>query len=79
MALFGVTAREWRDANPALKGNIRDHANVHQLVCLANLESMNAHFIEQGLSQAERLKRLNELAIRQMRVLVARLSAGEVE
>lgn len=79
VALFGVTAREWRDANPALKGNIRDHANVHQLVCLANLESMNAHFIEQGLSQAERLKRLNELAIRQMRVLVARLSAGEVE
>jgi len=79
VALFGVTAREWRDANPALKGNIRDHANVHQLVCLANLESMNAHFIEQGLSQTERLKRLNELAIRQMRVLVARLSAGKVE
>lgn len=70
VALFGVTAREWREANPALKGNIRDHANVHQLVCLANLESMNAHFIEQGIAQSERLVKLNELAIRQMRVLV---------
>lgn len=83
VALFGVTAREWRDANPALKGNIRDHANVHQLVCLANLESMNAHFIEQGVVQVERLQKLNELAIRQMRVLVeqglSRLSAGEAE
>lgn len=83
VALFGVTAREWRDANPSFKGNIRDHANVHQLVCLANLESMNAHFIEQKLSQAERLNRLNELAIRQMRVLVeqglSRLSAGEAD
>ena len=70
VALFGVTAKEWRDSNPALKGNIRDHANVHQLVCLANLESMNAHFIEQGMPQAARLVKLNELAIRQMRVLV---------
>ena len=69
MALFGVTAKEWRESNPALKGNIRDHANVHQLVCLANLESMNAHFIEQGVAQHERLARLNELAIRQMRIL----------
>ncbi len=70
VALFGVTARQWRDANPELKGNIRDHANVHQLVCLANLESMNAHFISEGLTQSERLQKLNELAIRQMRVLV---------
>ncbi|CBL44347.1 putative phage-related protein [gamma proteobacterium HdN1] len=70
VALFGVTARQWRDANPELKGNIRDHANVHQLVCLANLESMNAHFIEQKMPQSERLVKLNELAIRQMRVLV---------
>ncbi|EXF44080.1 hypothetical protein BAY1663_03484 [Pseudomonas sp. BAY1663] len=70
MALFGVTARQWRDANPELKGNLRDHANVHQLVCLANLESMNAHFIDEGLPQPERLQKLNELAIRQMRVLV---------
>ncbi|MCQ4326926.1 DNA-binding protein [Stutzerimonas stutzeri] len=68
VALFGVTARQWRDANPELKGNLRDHANVHQLVCLANLESMNAHFIGEGLPQPERLQ--NDLAIRQMRVLV---------
>jgi len=70
VALFGVTARQWREANPGLKGNIRDHANVHQLVCLANLESMNAHFIAEGLPQSERLPKLNELAIRQMHVLV---------
>ncbi|MCQ4321965.1 KilA-N domain-containing protein [Stutzerimonas stutzeri] len=71
VALFGVTARQWRDANPELKGNLRDHANVHQLVCLANLESMNAHSIAEGLPQAERLVKLNQLAIRQMRVLLA--------
>ena len=70
-ALFGVTARQWRDANPGLKGNLRDHANVHQLVCLANLESMNAHFISEGLPQSGRLVKLNQLAIRQMRVLLA--------
>lgn len=70
MALFGVTAKQWRDANPTLRGNIRDHANIHQLVCLANLESMNAHFIAEGLPQAERLQRLNRLAIHQMRVLI---------
>ncbi|MFT0621098.1 KilA-N domain-containing protein [Ectopseudomonas guguanensis] len=51
VALFGVTARQWRDANPGLKGNLRDHADVHQLVCPANLESMNAHFISEGLPQ----------------------------
>jgi hypothetical protein len=71
VALFGVSARQWRDANPGLQGNLRDHANVHQLVCLANLESMNAHFISEGLPQAERLVKLNQLAIRQMRVLLA--------
>ena len=70
VALFGVTAKQWRDANPAAKGNMRDHANVQQLVCLANLESMNAHFIAEGLPQSERLVKLNALAIRQMRVLV---------
>lgn len=70
MALFGVTAKQWRDGNPELKGNIRDHANVHQLVCLANLEAMNAHFISLGIPQAERLRSLNALAIRQMRVLM---------
>lgn len=70
VALFGVTAKQWRDANPELNGNMRDHADMHQLVCLANLESMNAHFITQGVSQSGRLVKLNELAIRQMRILV---------
>ncbi|MGO3346259.1 MAG: KilA-N domain-containing protein [Marinomonas sp.] len=69
VALFGVTARQWRNGNPSLKGNIRDHANVHQLVCLANLESLNAHFIEQGIQQSERVVKLNDLAIRQMGIL----------
>jgi hypothetical protein len=70
VALFGTTARQWRDANPEATGNMRDHANVHQLLCLANLESMNAHFINERVPQPERLVRLNEIAIRQMRVLV---------
>jgi len=69
VALFGITAREWRDTNPDLTGNMRDHANVHQLVCLANMESMNAYLIAQGLSQAERIQQLNELAIKQMTIL----------
>ncbi|GAB3379699.1 KilA-N domain-containing protein [Spongiibacter taiwanensis] len=71
VALFGITAREWRDANPSLTGNMRDHASVQQLVCLANLESLNAHFIDQGLGQAERVVKLNELAIRQMGILTS--------
>ena len=69
MALFGKTAKEWRDANPDKTGNIRDYANVSHLVCLANLETLNAHFIGQELSQAERLKLLNITAIQQMRLL----------
>jgi len=70
MALFGVTAAEWRNANPDKSGNIRDYADVSQLVCLANLENLNALFISEGLSQEERLKRLNRLAIHQMQLLV---------
>ena len=69
VALFGLTAEEWRDANPNLKGNMRDYAGIEQLLVLANIESMNAELIHMGLSQGERLKRLNEIAIRQMRVL----------
>ena len=69
MALFGKTAKQWRDENPRLKGNIRDYANVSQLVCLSNLENLNAVFINDGLSQAERLAKLNAIAIQQMRVL----------
>lgn len=70
MALFGKTARQWRDENPKENGNIRDFANVSQLVCLANLENLNAHFIQEGLSAPERLRKLNHIAIQQMRLLV---------
>jgi hypothetical protein len=69
MALFGQTARQWRDANPDKKGNIRDYANVSQLVCLANLENLNALFINEGMSQPERLQKLNRIAIQQMKLL----------
>ena len=69
MALFGMTAKEWRDANPDLKGNIRDYANVSQLVCLSNLENLNAVFINEGVPQTERLAKLNTIAISQMKVL----------
>ena len=69
MALFGMTAKEWRDAHPELKGNIRDYANVSQLVCLSNLENLNAVFINEGIPQAERLAKLNAIAISQMKVL----------
>ena len=69
VALFGHTARQWRDANPKLEGNVRDYAGVEQLLVLANMEGMNAEFIHMGLPQGERLKRLNQIAIRQMQVL----------
>ena len=71
VALFGRTAKQWRDENPGNKGNIRDEANAAQLVCLANLETLNAHFIQQGLPQAERLQLLNQTAIGQMKLLLA--------
>ena len=70
VALFGMTAKEWRDANPALDGNIRDHAQIEQLVVLSNLESLNAVLIHQGLPQNERLKQLNAIAITQMKSLL---------
>ncbi len=69
MALFGMTAKEWRDGHPDEKGNIRDYANVSQLVCLSNLETLNAHFIQEKTSQAERLRKLNQIAIAQMKLL----------
>lgn len=75
VALFGITAKQWRESNPDTKGNMRDHANVHQLVCLANLESLNAHFIDQKVGQSERLVRLNEVAIRQMQILLSNENA----
>ncbi len=69
VAMFGVTAKQWREANPDLKGNIRDYASVNELICLSNMESLNAVFIEQGLPQSERLIKLNQIAIHQMSVL----------
>ena len=70
VALFGLTAKEWRDQNPDLDGNIRDQSTIEQLVVLSNMESINAMLIQQGLPQPERLKQLNELAIQQMKSLL---------
>ena len=69
-SLFGMTAKEWRDAHPKSDGNIRDYADVTQLVCLANLENLNAEYIRDGLGQGKRLMKLNESAIIQMRSLM---------
>ena len=69
VALFGQTARQWRDANPNLEGNMRDYAAIEQLLVLANIEGMNAEFIRMGLSQPDRLVRLNQIAIRQVKTL----------
>jgi len=82
MALFGKTAKQWRKANPGETGNIRDQANASQLVCLANLENLNALFINEGMEQSERLKKLNRIAIEQMEILTSdrnlkRLEGGE--
>jgi hypothetical protein len=71
VALFGITAKQWRDANPKLEGNIRDYATIEQLVVLSNLESINAVLIHQSLNQSERVKQLNQIAITQMKSLVA--------
>jgi len=71
VALFGQTAKQWRDANPNSEGNMRDYATIEQLLVLANIEGMNAELIHMGLSQGERLKRLNEISIRQMHVLTS--------
>ena len=79
MALFGKTAKQWRDENPDKEGNMRDYANVSQLVCLANLETLNAHFIQQVLPQGERLKLLNNTAIHQMRLLTQDRSIKRLE
>lgn len=69
VAMFGITAKQWREANPDLKGNIRDYATVNELICLSNMENLNAVFIEQGISQSERLIKLNQIAIHQMSIL----------
>lgn len=69
VAMFGMTAKIWREQNPELKGNIRDYATINELICLSNMESLNAVFISQGLPQKERLIKLNQIAIQQMNVL----------
>jgi len=69
VALFGITAKQWRDTNPELKGNIRDYATINELICLSNMENLNAVFINEGLPQFERLIKLNQIAIQQMGIL----------
>ena len=69
VALFGMTAKQWRDAHPEMKGNIRDYASINELICLSNMENLNAVFIDQGMPQSERLVKLNQIAIQQMKVL----------
>lgn len=69
MALFGKTAKQWRDENSNLKGNMRDYATINELICMANLENLNAVFIADGMPQAQRLVRLNQIAIQQMQIL----------
>jgi hypothetical protein len=69
VALFGTTAKQWRSANPELKGNIRDYATINELICLSNMENLNAVFINEKIPQKERLIKLNQIAIQQMKVL----------
>ena len=69
VAMFGMTAKQWREANPELKGNIRDYATINELICLSNMENINAVLINDGLPQGERLVKLNQIAIQQMQVL----------
>lgn len=79
MALFGMTAKDWRNENPGRKGNIRDYADVSQLVCLSNLENLNALFIQENVPQAERLGKLNRIAIHQMKLLTDAPSIKQLE
>ena len=69
VAMFGMTAKMWREQHPELKGNIREYASINELICLSNMENLNAVFIDQGIPQGERLIKLNQIAIQQMKVL----------
>ena len=69
VAMFGMTARQWREANPELKGNIRDYSTINELICLSNMKNINAVLINDGMPQDERLVKLNQIAIQQMQVL----------
>ncbi|MEK6811751.1 MAG: KilA-N domain-containing protein [Nanoarchaeota archaeon] len=79
ISLFGITAKEWKDKNPHLKGNIRDYADIFQLVCLSNLENLNALFIKEGLSKYVRLEKLNLMAIEQMTILTKSKELNKLE
>jgi hypothetical protein len=79
VALFGQTAKQWRDSNPKLEGNMREYASVEQLLVLANIEGMNAELIHMALPQGDRLKRLNEIAIRQMQVLTGAVAIKQLK
>jgi hypothetical protein len=78
LALFGITAKDWREKNPNLEGNMRDYADVFQLVCLSNLENLNALFIKEKLGKAKRLQKLNEIAIEQMKLLINEPSVKKI-
>lgn len=69
MALFGMTAKQWRDGHPDIKGNMRDYATINELICLSNLENINAIMINDNIIQAERISKLNQIAIQQMQIL----------
>ena len=73
VAMFGQTARQWREAHPELKGNIRDYASINELICLANMENINAVLIDEDVPQGDRLVRLNQIAINQMRAFISHL------
>ena len=76
VAMFGMTAKQWREANPDLKGNIRDYATINELICLSNMENINAVLINDGAPQGERLIKLNQIAIQQMQVLEGNSNRG---
>ena len=76
VAMFGMTALEWRDTHPNLKGNIRDYASINELICLSNMENLNAVFINEGLTQKDRLIKLNQIAIQQMSILAYIIHSG---
>ena len=69
IAMFGMTARQWREQNSDKKGNIRDYASINEFICLSNMENLNAVFINDGMPQSERLMKLNQIAIQQMKIL----------
>ena len=78
VALFGMTAKQWREANPELRGNIRDYASINQLICLSNMENINSIFINEGLSQQDRLIKLNKIAIQQMEILEKTINSRKI-